>query len=159
MAQNVNRCFQCKSILKKTAKFAKCGLCQNDFHFTCTAIIQEKYNFIQNNGGQWYCEGCSRCAGKVLQRLQTLEETQIKMQDYCKELEEKLESATQKIVDLESQLEVVVKTTNQKFEEQINQVPQPRSNQPPSKVTNVKEKQVPHFQKKPPKMILERELQ
>jgi hypothetical protein len=125
MAQNVNRCFQCKSTLKKTAKFAKCGLCQNDFHFTCTAIIQEKYNFIQNNGGQWYCEGCSRCAGKVLQRLQTLEETQIKMQDYCKELEEKLESATQKIVDLESQLEVVVKTTNQKFEEQMNQVPQP----------------------------------
>lgn len=125
MAQNVHRCSHCKSTLKKTAKVAKCGLCQNDFHFSCTATTQEKYNFIQNNGGQWYCESCSRCAGKVLQRIIALEETQMKMQDYCKDLEGKLESATQKIVDLESQLEVVVKTTDQKFEEQMKQVPKP----------------------------------
>ena len=132
MAQNPHRCFQCKTTPKKTDKFAKCGLCQNVFHFPCTQTTHDKYNFILNNGGQWYCESCSNCAGNVLHHILALEENQKKMheqaefyQNYSQELEQKLENATQRIEHLESKLEEVMMTTDQKLEKRMRNVALP----------------------------------
>ena len=129
MPQNPHRCFQCKTTLKKTAKFAKCGRCQNVFHFPCTQTTHDKYNFILNNGGQWYCESCSNCAGNLLHRILALEENQKKMheqaefyQNYSQELEQKLENATQRNEHLVSKIEEVMMTADQKLEQLMRNV-------------------------------------
>jgi len=75
----------------------QCEICEIWFHAKCQTVPEETYKLMQHESIHWFCYGCNKGIGKVIQSLAGLQARQDQLETRQQDMEIKVQELEQTV--------------------------------------------------------------
>jgi len=80
----------------------QCEICKIWFHAKCQTVPEETYKLMQHESIHWFCYGCNKGIGKVMQSLARLQARQDQLETCQQDMEIKVQELEQTVGEMKA---------------------------------------------------------